>query len=82
VGQIFLELIQRLSENYNEMIHNWICIEDEEEVMNAACNQEIEELESIAKPDVSQDDDEQEVQPVDNDEDLTLSLIMKQLSFA
>ena len=63
------EADQYTAENYNEMIHNWICIEDEEEVMNAVCNQEIEELESNAKPDDSPDDDEQEVQPMEIDSD-------------
>jgi DDE superfamily endonuclease/Tc5 transposase DNA-binding domain len=63
------EADQYTAENYNEMIHNWICIEDEEEVMNAVCNQEIEELESNAKPDDSPDDDEQEVQPMEIDEE-------------
>jgi hypothetical protein len=44
-------------------------IEDENEVMNAVCDQEIEEFESKVKPHHSQDDDEPEVQPLEIDEE-------------
>jgi hypothetical protein len=60
------------NEDYNGMIDNWICIEDEDEVMNAICEDEIEEMESDRKPaadDIVEDDNEPEVQPMEIDGD-------------
>jgi hypothetical protein len=59
-------------ENYNDMIDNWICIEDEDEIVNAICEDEMEELESNAKPvddDDAEDDDEPNPQPTEVDDD-------------
>jgi hypothetical protein len=35
-------------DNHVDMIENWICIEDDKEIINATCDDEIEALESIA----------------------------------
>jgi DDE superfamily endonuclease/Tc5 transposase DNA-binding domain len=58
-------------DNYVDMIDNWICIEDEKEVINAICDDEIEALESIANvAEINDaiDDDEPDPQPMDIDD--------------
>jgi hypothetical protein len=67
------EADQLSEENYNDdLIDNWICIEDEDEIVNAICEDEMEELESNAKPaaaDDAEDDDEPNPQPMEIDDD-------------
>jgi DDE superfamily endonuclease/Tc5 transposase DNA-binding domain len=71
-GSFVADIEQFTAEDYNDMIENWICIEDEEEVINAVCEDELEELESNTKPaagDDAEDDDEPDVQPMEIDTD-------------
>ena len=65
-------------EDYNIMIDNWISIEDEEEVLDAICEEEMEELENIIKPaaiDKADDDNEPEPMEVDVDGSDTFSYV-------
>ncbi len=57
-------------ENYYAMVDSWICIEDETEVLNYVCEDEIEELNKNAKPAAdnnTEDDDEPDLQTMDID---------------
>jgi hypothetical protein len=63
----FVSEVEKFTEaDYNGMIDSWICIEDDKEVMTAVLDEELEELESNAKPaaiDDGEDDDEPEPEP-------------------
>jgi DDE superfamily endonuclease/Tc5 transposase DNA-binding domain len=69
----FLSEIEVFStQDYNDMIDSWICIEDDEEVMNAVLEEELEELESNTKPAAIDDagyDNEPEPNAVEIDND-------------
>ena len=60
------------------MIDNWICIEKDQEVLNAICEEEMEELESDTKSvaiDDADDDNEHESMQVDVDRFDTFSFV-------
>jgi hypothetical protein len=71
-GSFVAEQEQFTEEDYNCMIENWICVEDELEVINAVCEDEIEELErntNLAANHNVEDDDEPDPQPMEIDSD-------------
>ena len=78
-GSFVAEAEQFSDNDYNGMIDSWICIEDEKEVLDAICEEEIEGLESDAKPaanDDAADDDEPEPDPMEVcDESNTFSYV-------
>jgi hypothetical protein len=77
-GSFVAETDQFTPEEYNNMIENWINIEDEEEVINAICEEEIEMLESSAElpaDDDAGDDNEPDVQPDEFDSDDIVSYV-------
>ena len=56
---------QFTEEDYKIMIENWISIEDDQEVLDAICEEEMEELENIIKPaPIDKADDDNETEPM------------------
>ena len=49
-GSFVSEDEQFTEKDYRDMIDIWICIEDEKEVIDAICEEEMEELETYTKP--------------------------------
>jgi hypothetical protein len=77
-GSFVDEADQFTPEDYTNMIESWICIEDEDEVVNAICEDEIEMLESNTQPpanDDAEDDNEPDVQPMELENDNIVSYV-------
>ena len=56
--------------DYKNMIHKWICIEDDKNMLDGICEEKMEELESNPKPAVIDDaDDDNEPEPMEVDVD-------------
>jgi hypothetical protein len=64
--------------DYKNMIENWVCVEDDPDVIDAICDEELENLESTAKPaaiDNAADDDEPDPMEEEVDESDILSYV-------
>jgi len=71
-GSFVAEPNQFSEEDSYGMVDSWICIEDETEVLNAVCEDKIEELNKNAKPAAdndTEDDVEPDLQKMDIDSD-------------